>query len=195
MEINLGRFEHCPKWRLQTYLLQDPAFIKFVESCIDKYFELNTDETTASIRWEAFKANIRGEIISYTSAKAKHHNQELQILEDHIKEIEISIENNPEKLHHLSIMRANYDKLTTDKVAKSLLWTKQTYYDQGEKAGKLLAWRIEKMQSERTINNVKLKSGNLTTDPVEINNHFRDFYQTLFFCPQLAFLCSASAAS
>lgn len=30
-------------------------------------------------------------------------------------------------------MRANYDKLTTDKVAKSLMWTKQTYYDQGEK--------------------------------------------------------------
>lgn len=21
MEIHLGRFEHCPRWRLQTYLL------------------------------------------------------------------------------------------------------------------------------------------------------------------------------
>ncbi len=77
-------------------------------------------------------------------------------------------------------MRANYDKLTTDKVAKSLLWTNQTYYDQGGKADKLLAWRIKKMQSERTINNIKLNSGNLTTDPVEINNHFRDFYQMLY---------------
>ncbi len=36
------------------------------------------------------------------------------------------------------------------------------------------------MQSERTINNIKLNSGNLTTDPVEINNHFRDFYQMLY---------------
>lgn len=30
-------------------------------------------------------------------------------------------------------MRAEYNKLTTDKVAKNLLWTKQAYYDQGEK--------------------------------------------------------------
>ena len=32
-------------------------------------------------------------------------------------------------------MRASYDKLTTDKVAESLMWIKQTYYNQGEKAG------------------------------------------------------------
>ncbi len=56
-----------------------------MESCIDKYFELNTDETTASIRWEEFKAYIREYIISYTSTKAKHHNQEIQILEHYIK--------------------------------------------------------------------------------------------------------------
>lgn len=78
------------------------------------------------------------------------------------------LENNPEKLHNLSVMRANYDKLTSDKVAKSLMLTKQTYYDQGEKAGKLLAWRIKKMKSERTINSIKLKSGKLTMDPIEI---------------------------
>lgn len=77
MEIYLGVSKNCTRWRLQGYLLQDPAFVKFVESCINKYFDLNTDETTASIRWEAFKAYIRGEIVSYTSSKAKRHNQEL----------------------------------------------------------------------------------------------------------------------
>ncbi len=71
MEIHLGRSGHRSRWILQAYLLQDPAFVKFVESCINKYFELNTDESTASIRWEAFKAYIRGEIISYTSSKTK----------------------------------------------------------------------------------------------------------------------------
>lgn len=66
-----------------TGLFLDPAFVKFVESCIDKYFELNTDETTASIRWEAFKAYIRSEIISETSSKTKR-NQELRTLENQI---------------------------------------------------------------------------------------------------------------
>ena len=182
MEIQLGMSEHCSRWRLQAYLLQDPAFVKFVESCINNYFELNTDETTASIRWEAFKAYIRGEIISYTSSKTKRHNQELRVLENQIKKAEDEFyrDNDPGKLQNLSVMRAKYDKLTSDKVAKSLMWTKQTYYDQGEKAGKLLAWRVKKTQTERTINNIKSTSGNLTTDPLEINKNFRDFYESTY---------------
>lgn len=84
MEIHLGRFEHCSRWRLQVYLLQDTAFVKFVESRIDTYFELNTDGNSASIRWKAFKAYIRGEIISYISSKTKRHNQKLRTLENQI---------------------------------------------------------------------------------------------------------------
>jgi len=60
MKVHLGNFKHSPRWRLQTYLLQDEAFFKHLEKCIDEYFKLNTTETTASIRWEAFKAYIWG---------------------------------------------------------------------------------------------------------------------------------------
>lgn len=67
IEIHLGRFEHG--WRLQVY----PACVKFVENCTDKY----TGETTASIKWEAFKTHIKGEIISCTSFKTKGDNHEL----------------------------------------------------------------------------------------------------------------------
>lgn len=58
--------------------------------------------------------------------------------------------------------------------------TKQSYFDQGEKASKLLAWRVKKMQTERTINSIKSISGNLAMDPLEINNHFRHFYKLLY---------------
>lgn len=62
MEISLGIFaQHSPRWRFQVYWLQDSSFPKFIEACIDNCFLLNTDETTASVRWEAFKAYIRGE--------------------------------------------------------------------------------------------------------------------------------------
>lgn len=78
-----------------------------------------TDETTASIRWKAFKAYIRGEIISYIASKAKRHNQKLRILEDQIREAEEEIyrNNDPEKLQNLSILRAKYGKLRSDIVA------------------------------------------------------------------------------
>lgn len=48
------------KWRLHAGWLQDPSFIEFLGKQIDLYFETNTSETSACIRWEAFKAYIRG---------------------------------------------------------------------------------------------------------------------------------------
>lgn len=39
-----------PKW------LHDTKFMKLVGASIDKFFNMNTNETTASVRWEAFKA-------------------------------------------------------------------------------------------------------------------------------------------
>lgn len=57
---------------------------------------------------------------------------------------------------------------------------KQSYYDQGEKAGKLLAWKIKKSQSERAINSIKTSLGKVTVDPSEINDSFRQFYENLY---------------
>lgn len=35
------------------------------------YFEINSDQTNRCVRWEAFKAYIRGVIISFTNYKKK----------------------------------------------------------------------------------------------------------------------------
>lgn len=183
IKIQLWKIDHGPKrWRLQTHILKDKNCIKFIEKCIYNYFDLNKNETSASIRWEAFKAYIRGEIISYTSAQNKTYNQEILSMEKEIKTLENEIynNNNSRKMQNLTILRAKYDKLMTDKVAKSLLWTKQTYYDQGKKAGKLLAWRIKKLQADRSISSIKTDAGELSTDPIETNKTFKKFYEKLY---------------
>lgn len=57
MDMEFGGIEQSSgRWRRQVIFLQDPAFVKFIGSCIDKYFDLTKNETTASVRWEAFKA-------------------------------------------------------------------------------------------------------------------------------------------
>ena len=175
MKIQLGKGNgYFKRWKLQTFLLKDKTFVNFVEKRIDDYFEFNKDETSACIRWEAFKAYIRGEMISYTSTQNKKHNKEIIQLDSQIKllENELSECSDPEKLKQLLVMRAKYNKLTTDKVAKSLMWTKQLFYDQGEKAGKLLAWRIKRQQAERAILGIKSTGDKITHDPIEINESF-----------------------
>lgn len=38
------------------------------------------------------------------------------------------------------ILKAQYEELSTSKAENSLIRLKQSYYDQGEKLGRLLAW-------------------------------------------------------
>ena len=42
---------------------------------------------------------------------------------------------------------------------------KQTFYDQREKAGKLLAWHLKSMQNERSILEIKSEEGTKITNP------------------------------
>lgn len=56
--------------------------------------------------------------------------------------MDINENDDPTKQRDLLLLGAEYNKLSADKAAKSLIWLKQNYHDQGEKAGKLLAWRI-----------------------------------------------------
>lgn len=55
---------------------------------LDEYFTINTNQTTASVKWEAFKAYLRGEIINYTTYKSKKYYSQLNFLEQNVKSLE-----------------------------------------------------------------------------------------------------------
>ena len=59
------------RWRLESIWLRDPSFIEYIGRQIDLYFENNTNQKTASVRLEALKAFLRGQIINVTSFKYK----------------------------------------------------------------------------------------------------------------------------
>ena len=169
-------------WRLQSFWLKDPEFMKFIGAQIDDYFVNNTTQTSAAIRWEAFKAFLRGHMISYTSYKQKSWRLEMQQLEKKIKETESKHFKNPsqQSFRELNEFRAKYNVFSVNKATKSLLKLKQSYYEQGEKASKLLAWRIKQSESERTINTIQLDDGLETSDLKEINKAFKGFYENLY---------------
>lgn len=58
--------------------MQDFKCLHFLGNQIDTYVEINTAQTTAIIRWEAFKAFIGGQIMSYTSQKARESGGDLE---------------------------------------------------------------------------------------------------------------------
>lgn len=171
-----------PRFRFQSRWLQCPDFVKFLDQKIDEYFLINTNQTSASIKWEAFKAFLRGEIISYTKYRSKKYHEQLNTIKQKVKELERQIyhKNIPEKQQELLRLKAQYSELTTSKIASNLLWLKQSYYDHGEKVGKLLAWRIKKIHTERAINMIKSEDGRQLIDPDEINTSFANYYENLY---------------
>lgn len=51
----------------------------------------------------------------------------------------------------LLLCRDQYKDITAEKSSESLKKVKQAFHNQGEKPGKLLAWRLKQLQTERAI--------------------------------------------
>lgn len=65
---------------------------------------------------------------------------------------------------------------------------KQSYYEQGEKASKLLAWHIKQMETERAINTIQTDEGLVTSDPKKLIRLFlasMKMYTVRIIRPQL----------
>jgi len=58
--------------------MYDKRFLEFLE---EQIIHNNTSQTSAKIRWEDFKAFIRGQIIRYTSRKTKEKKEKTKTLE------------------------------------------------------------------------------------------------------------------
>ena len=61
----------------------------------------------------------------------------------------------------------------------SPLRLKQTYYEPGEKPGRILAWLIKQLQNERSIT-IQSSKGDNIVNLTEINDAFRFFNEGLY---------------
>lgn len=85
-----------------------------------------------------------------------------------------------ESHQNLLLLRAQYNELSASKAVASLLRLKQSFYEQGEKPGKVLAWRLKQLQSEKVITSLQSDQGETIVDPTEINETFKKFYEGLY---------------
>ena len=72
-------------WCLNTLLLSDEGFIKFISSEITFFLEHNQTPGMSPLTvWESMKAYLRGQIISYSTQQRKRHNIKLEQLTNDI---------------------------------------------------------------------------------------------------------------
>lgn len=78
-------------WRFNSLLLSDNKFTKFIEAKIDDFIAINQNERdpiSSSLLWEALKAYLRGQIISYSAHLNKSRKVKLQELSVNIANLD-----------------------------------------------------------------------------------------------------------
>lgn len=75
-------------------------------------------------------------------------------------------------------LQAEFDMLSSEHAENVILQTKSRYYEEGDKAGRLLALQLRHESNSHLIPQIRMPSG-VTTDPLAINDHFKDYYSSL----------------
>ncbi len=110
---------------------------------------------------------------TYMGYKYKQRKQKLQDLVNSIVEIDRQLLKNPTpELYAKLELKTEFDLLSTKNAEFVLRRTKATYYEYGDKAGRLLASQLKGLAASRLITQIYDSSGSSTKNPSDINDVF-----------------------
>ena len=76
--------------------------------------------------------------------------------------------------------------ILNDELEKKLRFVKQSFYELGPKATKILAKRLRAQQMKHTINKIRDPVTNrITYEPDEIHGTFQNYYEILYLQPMI----------
>lgn len=121
-------------------------------------------------------------IISFNAYWTKARKLKQQKLVDKILEIDRLNARSPNPVLETQRLKlqTEFDLLTTNKAEFLLKRTRATYYEHGDRAGRLLASQLRHQTASQLITQVYDSSNNLINDPVKINSEFSSFYSNLY---------------
>lgn len=184
LSIDLDKENYFKYWRLNVSLLSDAEVTQTLKQHMKEYFEINDNgEVTPGILWEGAKAVIRGKIIQIASIKKKIRQKQQNDLENKIKRLELEHKTTGRHstLLELKETRTALDNLLTYKAEGALRFSKQRYYELGNRASRLLAFQLRKAQASRIVSKVRHPHHNKTVShPKEISDAFASFYKNLY---------------
>ena len=170
-------------WRLNSTLLANDDFVEFISEQISSFLSINiSPEVSNATVWEALKAFLRGQIISFTANSEKIRKYQQTHLINQIKDIDrqYATSPTPDLYRERLKVKTEFDLLSTQETVHLLQRTRSDFYEHGEKTGKLLASQLRGARAKQTISALRLDDGEMTSDPNVINSKFREFFSNLY---------------
>lgn len=172
LTVNLIGRRRNTVWRLNVGLLNNKALVEEIKGDILRYREENDNgEVDPTILWDALKVVIRGKLIAQTAFLKRARLELYDNLIGQLKESERQhkITRDPETFRKVKDLRGKIDRILLNEVEKKARFVKQTYYEGGYRANRLLARRIRVQQTLHTIHKIRNPQNNeLLSEPEEI---------------------------
>ena len=190
LSLHLDNKKKNSVWRLNNSILNDNLCKEYIKKELSDYL-LNNDNGTVNpnVLWEAWKAVLRGKLISYCAHRKKLRQGYLLGLQSKLKDLENlhSVQKDAETLAQLKCIQQKINKYYNEENEKKMRFVKQKYYETGSKAMKLLAWRLRKQQADRSIYKIRNpRSNRMCHNQEEIQESFETYYQDLYTQPDKA---------
>lgn len=190
LKIGLNKRKRQTVWRLNTGLLNNKQRQERIKGEIKTYVEENNNgEVDPTILWDAMKAVIRGKLIAEAALIKKTRTETYKKSMKKLRELEIDFQKTKKQNIYQEIknLKAKINDVLMDEVEKKQQYLKQSYYETGPRATKLLAKRIRKQQ---TINNIyKIRDPHTqmqVSSPEAIEKVFQRYYSELYAQPTSA---------
>lgn len=131
-------------------MLNNKKVIQQIKSEIKAFLDLyDNGEVNPNILWDTLKAVIRGKLISLSTAFKKAKESKFKQLENNLKEMEKqhSETQDTQTMIKIKEIRNQILDIYKEESEKKYKFLKQSYYEVGPKATKLLAKKIRKNRS------------------------------------------------
>lgn len=134
-------------WQLNKNLIKNPAYREeLVRNSVSSYFHFNTGSVSSiSSLWEVQKAVLWGKPIAFGSCLKRNAVEQNLVLRGHLRQLEVTMFSRPtiRTLGDLVEVCSRLKELAMRGVEKLLLYSKQKYYEFGNRAHTFLAKRLK----------------------------------------------------
>lgn len=186
LEQNVTQGER--RWTLDRTLLLDQYVVNSLENISLNYFQINANgEVPCRVVWEAYKAVIRGNMISLAARNNKEVRSQINCLEADISDQQkrcqlANLEDERNKaIEELSKKEFDLSLYLEKRVRRKWEASSLANYEYGESSGKLLAWKLKSEAKRNKIMAVYRYPDDLRVeDRMEIEEAFVDFFQHLY---------------
>jgi len=160
-------------------LLKNDDYKSQFLSQLKEFLDFNLGSVDDSrILWDAVKGFIQSNAICFASNLPKDRAAKLQALEADLARIDLTLQNNYSQQRE--IIKKEIINILKQKSEFLIHRTRQCYYFQGSRPSHLLASKIRTNENFADIPSVRSTTGQILTDPKQVNETFRTYYSNLY---------------